>query len=128
MGYRIPRRSQSGVCRASLAGMALVSISETPGGVKASSSLPSPHPLPAGERIKVRGEGGVRGRLLDYVVRPKAERFGNREAQGLRRLQVDHQLELGRLLHGQGGWLCALQDLVHEGRGGAAGGAGGAPL
>jgi len=35
----------------------------------------------------------------------------------LRRLEVDHQLELGRLLDGQVGGLGALEDLIDEGAG-----------
>ena len=36
----------------------------------------------------------------------------NRQSDPLRRLQIDDELELGRLLDGKVGWLRALQDLV----------------
>ena len=55
--------------------------------------------------------------LLDHLVRPDEDRLRNREAQGLGGLEVDHQLELGRLLHGEVGGFGPLQDLVHQ-RGG----------
>src|SRR5713101_3479590 len=53
------------------------------------------------------------GSLLDDLIRPQQERLRNREPDGLRRLEVDDQLELGRLLDGQVGRLGALQDLVN---------------
>ena len=46
--------------------------------------------------------------LLDHVVRPQQEWLGDREAKGLRCLQVDHELKLGRLLDRQIAWLGAL--------------------
>jgi hypothetical protein len=36
---------------------------------------------------------------LDDLVGPQEQRLGDREAEGLRGLEVDHQLDLGRLLH-----------------------------
>jgi hypothetical protein len=35
------------------------------------------------------------------------------ESERLRRLEVDDQLELGRLLHRQVGWLLAFEDAVY---------------
>jgi hypothetical protein len=37
--------------------------------------------------------------LLDHVVRPLQQRRRDREAEGPGRLEVDHQLELRRLLN-----------------------------
>ena len=36
--------------------------------------------------------------LFDYFVGDSEQRWRNREAQRLRRLKIEHQLELGRLL------------------------------
>src|SRR5712691_13549178 len=62
---------------------------------------------------------GARGQhaLLDHLVRLQQERGRDREAEGLRGLEVDDQLELRRLLDGKIGGLSALEDLVHIGRG-----------
>jgi hypothetical protein len=38
--------------------------------------------------------------LLDHLIRPLQERLGDRQAEGFRGLEVDHQLELGWLLDG----------------------------
>src|SRR6266567_3186222 len=54
---------------------------------------------------------------MNYFVRPRQQRGRDRQAQGLGRLEVDHQLELGGLLDGQIGRLGPLQDLVHVDRG-----------
>ena len=54
---------------------------------------------------------------LDYLVRPLQERRLDRQAERLRRLEVDGQLEFRRLLDGQHRWLGAFQDLVHLPRG-----------
>ena len=42
--------------------------------------------------------------LFDHLVRPRQHVGWNRETNLLRRLQIDHQLELRRLLDPQGGW------------------------
>jgi len=39
--------------------------------------------------------------LLDHLIRPKEQRWRDREAKRLSRLSVDHQLDLRRLLHGE---------------------------
>src|SRR5437870_1710906 len=49
----------------------------------------------------------------DHLVRLEEERWGNGEAEGLGGLQVDHQLELRRLLDGQVGGFGTLQDTIH---------------
>src|SRR5262249_36066903 len=56
-------------------------------------------------------------RLLDDLIRPAQQRLGQSEAEGPGRLQVDGEIELGRLLHGQIRGLRALEDLVHGGGG-----------
>src|SRR5512144_3014119 len=54
--------------------------------------------------------------LLDDLVRSQQQRLWDREAERLRGLEVDYQLELGRLLDGQLGGPGTLEDLVHEDR------------
>src|SRR5262249_2287240 len=49
---------------------------------------------------------------LDDSVRSRQYVRRNREADLLRCLQVDHKLELRRLLDGKVRWLCAFQDFV----------------
>ena len=51
--------------------------------------------------------------LLDDLVCPKEQRQRDRQAQRLGGLEVDHQLELRRLLDEQVAGPGALQDLVH---------------
>src|SRR3972149_5120560 len=51
-------------------------------------------------------------RSFDHLVGPDEDRLRNGEAEGLRRLEVDHQLELRRLLHGEVRRLGALENLV----------------
>jgi hypothetical protein len=41
--------------------------------------------------------------LLDDLVRPHQHRLRDRKAKRLRRLEIDHQLELGGLLDGSAG-------------------------
>ena len=38
--------------------------------------------------------------LFDHLVDAHQERFGNREAEHLRGLEIDHKFKLGRVLHG----------------------------
>src|SRR5262245_20596290 len=52
--------------------------------------------------------------LLDHFVSSGEQRRRYGQAERLRRLEVDHQLELRRLLDGEVGGLGPLQDLVHE--------------
>src|SRR5215467_4202709 len=51
--------------------------------------------------------------LLDHLVGALYKGLRNREAEGLGGLQVDHQLELAGLLHGEVAGPGAFQDLVH---------------
>src|SRR6266849_3721903 len=50
--------------------------------------------------------------LLDHLVRPLQQGLRDRQPERLRGFQVDHQLELRRLLDGQVGRFGALEDLV----------------
>ena len=54
---------------------------------------------------------------LDHLIRPLQERRRDRQAERLGGLEVDHQLELRRLLDGQVAGLGALEDLVDVGGG-----------
>jgi hypothetical protein len=65
--------------------------------------------------------GGLAGQhaLLDDLIRPQQYCLRDRQAERLRRLEVDRQLELRRLLNGQVGRLGALEDLVDVGCGAA---------
>src|ERR1700730_9060813 len=50
---------------------------------------------------------------LDHIVGKHQEGRRERQAKGLARLQVYHELELRRQFHGDLGRLCALEDLVY---------------
>src|SRR2546426_1771626 len=50
--------------------------------------------------------------LLDHLVRPSQHRRRDRQAERLGRLEVNHQLELRRLLHGEVSRFSTFQDLV----------------
>jgi len=54
-------------------------------------------------------------RLLDHLVGAGEERWGHGETEHLGDPDVNDQLELSRLLDGEVGGLCPLQDLVHQG-------------
>src|SRR6266481_2756098 len=54
---------------------------------------------------------------LDHLVRAREERLRNRQPQRLRGLEIDNQLELRRLLHGQVARLGTAQDFVDVGSG-----------
>src|SRR5262249_29874357 len=55
--------------------------------------------------------------LLDYLVCSQQQQRRNRQAEGLRGLEIDDQFDFRRLFDGQIGWLRALEDLVHVGGG-----------
>jgi hypothetical protein len=55
--------------------------------------------------------------LCAMATRPLQKRRRDRQPEGLGRLQVDHQLVLGRLLDREVAGLGALEDLVHVGGG-----------
>src|SRR5207253_9102801 len=57
--------------------------------------------------------------LLDHLIRLEEERRGDGEAERLGGLEVDDELELHRLLHGQVRRLGTVQNLVHVGGGAA---------
>src|SRR5215212_11197183 len=50
--------------------------------------------------------------LLDHVIGAHEQRRRDREAQRLRRLEVDHQLQLRRLRDRNITWFGALEDVV----------------
>src|SRR6266542_778402 len=50
---------------------------------------------------------------LNHLVRSQQQRWRDRQAEGLGSLEVDHQLELRRLLNGEVGGLSTFEDLVH---------------
>ena len=52
-------------------------------------------------------------RLLYDLISPREERRGHIEPEGLRGLQVDHQLVSDRCLHGEVGRLLASEDAIH---------------
>ncbi len=62
-------------------------------------------------------DGGEADRLLDHLIRPLQERRRDRQAQGLRGLEVDYQVELCGLLNREISRFRALEDLVHVGGG-----------
>src|SRR5262245_41330416 len=47
--------------------------------------------------------GSLSRLLLNQPIRPKQQRLGERDAKSFRGLEVDHQLEARRLLHGHVG-------------------------
>ena len=59
----------------------------------------------------------TRASSLDDLLGPHEHRGRDGEAEGLGGPQIDHDLELRRLLDGQVGGFRAPEDLVHEGRG-----------
>src|SRR5215211_6858674 len=69
------------------------------------------------DRVLIAVEGVSRRGSLDHLVRLEEKARRNREAEGLGSLEVDDQLELHRLLHGEVPRVSPLQDLVHIGSG-----------
>src|SRR5262245_29048762 len=55
--------------------------------------------------------------LLNHLIRPQQQRRWDGEAEGLSCLEVNKQLELGRLLDRKIAWFRASEDLVDEERG-----------
>src|SRR5207245_2404882 len=60
-----------------------------------------------------------RNRLFDHLVRPEQHRLRNRHADLLCRFQIDHQLELRRLLYRKVCGFGALENFIHIGGGAA---------
>src|SRR5689334_5416128 len=54
---------------------------------------------------------------FDHRIRTEQEGLRNRQSQGARGPLVNHEFELGRLLDRKISRVCALQNLVDEGRG-----------
>src|SRR5437868_2588701 len=66
------------------------------------------------EHISPRVQRLVVGAASPYhLIGTHQDRFGDRDAERFGGLEVDDQLELGRLLYGEVARLCALEDLVH---------------
>src|SRR5262249_28942565 len=57
------------------------------------------------------------GALLDHIVGLRKQRWWDRYAERLSRLEIDHQLVLGWRLHGKIGWLLAFEDAIDVNRG-----------
>ena len=55
---------------------------------------------------------GAESGLFDHLVGAREHRCRHVEAERFGGLHVDHQLVLGRRLHGQVGWLLALEDAI----------------
>src|SRR3569833_1563924 len=55
--------------------------------------------------------GGINS--LDHLVGLSEHCWPNNEAQCVRSLEIQHELELGRLLDGEVGWLRTPQNLIH---------------
>jgi hypothetical protein len=53
----------------------------------------------------------LRAASFDYLIGAGKYRLRNDEAEGLGSVKVDHQLEFGRLMDRQIGWLGAVEDL-----------------
>ena len=53
--------------------------------------------------------------LFDHLISTREERRRDGETKRLGDLEIDHQLKLGRLLHGQVGRLLAFEDPCHVG-------------
>src|SRR5262245_30063365 len=95
--------------------------------------IATPPPVPTGLRLSSEGRDPLTtskvisyqarrralGALLDHLIRPQQQRLRDGKSQGRRRLDVDYQVELRRLLNGQVTGLGPLEDLVHERRGAA---------
>jgi hypothetical protein len=54
------------------------------------------------------------GLLFDHLVGAGEKGGGDHEAKRLGGLEIDHQLECGRLFNGQVRWFSAFEDPVHE--------------
>src|SRR5215510_8960926 len=61
-----------------------------------------------------RASSAWRLHSFDHLVGACEQDRRNIETQGPCRLQVDHELELGPLLHRKVGWFCPFEDFVHE--------------
>jgi hypothetical protein len=68
---------------------------------------------PITRQLKVQVTQEAVAIYFDHLVGEQKERFRDREPKCFRGLEVDSQVELGRLLHGQVGGRRALQNLVH---------------
>jgi hypothetical protein len=77
----------------------------------------SPHPYRQAPGRRARDQSDhFAPPSFDDLVGAGEDRLRHSEAEGLGGLQIDHQLERGRLLYGQIGRLLALQDLFRRKR------------
>src|ERR1700752_531149 len=87
------------------------------------SEQSSPASAGPGQRAARRGGQGSlwrrthAGQSLDQLIRLEQHRWRDRQAERLRRREVDDELKLGGLLDGQVAGLGALEDLVDVGGG-----------
>src|SRR4051794_36944729 len=65
--------------------------------------------------LSVFGHERTSRESLNQLIRELQQRLRDRYAKRLGGLEVDHQLELGRLLDRQIGWLRAFENFVHKG-------------
>ena len=73
--------------------------------------------LAAGVRRGARDGDQVHWRvLLNHVIRLQQQRWGDRKTERFGGFEIDYQLKLRGLLHGDVGGLGALENLVDEGR------------
>src|SRR5262245_7741902 len=87
----------------------IFSYSTTPSHRRLHDRMPIPA-VSTCSNVRVRKLG-----LLDQLVRKREQRGRHGETERLGDPDVNDQLELSRLLDGEVGGLCPLQDLVHEG-------------
>lgn len=62
------------------------------------SAFPRQRPFRGHPKASLRANRRHRRLLFDHPVRPREERFRDRQPKRLRRLEVDDKLELSRLL------------------------------
>src|SRR5262249_21832589 len=67
-------------------------------------------------KMQGRSSGSSASSLLDDLIGPRKHGRWDRQTERLGSPHVDHQLELGGLLHGKVGGLRPLEDLVDVGR------------
>src|SRR5439155_25624151 len=72
------------------------------------------HAYVSHNRRLVRRSPGYETVLLDHLVRTQPQRRRNRQPERRGSFQIDHELELRRLLDWEVSGLRALEDLVHE--------------
>src|SRR5262249_14294798 len=115
--WRLPGSTRSG--NAAALGPAPLSMAPQPAQANAMKSARANGIIVRLMVIEHRRLGGAAETLLDHVVGSGEQRRRDGEAERFRCLEVDDQLELGRLLHRQSAGLRAFEDAVDIGRGAA---------